>query len=87
MTEELIAEYRIIEFQKRIKPYVSQIRVCDIKIAELSDIRQRVKQHYDNYGHFEIQRILSHIDNDIKEQRTDKELLEFEIVQVKEMVI
>ena len=79
--------YRILEFEKRIKPYIDYIRVCNIKLLELKDIKQKAEQHFNKYSHNEIKAVLSHIDYLIKEQKEYIEVNDYEIEQIKELEV
>lgn len=79
--------YRILEFEKRIKPYVDYIRVCNIKLIELKDIRQKAEKHFREYSHNEIKSILTHLDNLIREQNEYKSIYNYDIGQIKNEVV
>lgn len=79
-------KYDILNFLDRTKEHRELIRIASIKLNELSEILSKAKEHYELYGHSEVRQIITLLDNLIKEQLENKEIYQYEILQLKEVV-
>ena len=76
-------KYDILNFLDRTKEHRELIRISNIKLNELSEILSKAKEHYNFYGHSEVRQVITLLDNLIKEQIENKEIYQFEIIQIK----
>ena len=75
-----------LAFLNRTKEQRENLRVSDLKINELSNIRKSASEQYLIYGHAEIRQIIYLIDNLIKDQNELKEINQEDIISIKELI-